>query len=747
MKSPSSHHQHHSSDASVHTKTQRHGMRPTGPLVVSLLVTNLRLLDFDQLPDWPAITVASLGNQDARVRVRNTEFALYQLFRVYDSATTAEKLQPFFPPLEPLQSINLRAALYRCLNELKKNGVLAKETVLRKTMLDECQGEKFWDCCLNFSAVVLRKVTMEKRSRYGRPQSERLGMAQTLNKSQIDTLLPLAVAHRASLFKVLREKQRKKEAYAQLYDELVQKEDDLWQRRARAEDDARRNLSDPHQQDFKNMERDLAKFWVGRPELREALINGDTCSGADAVLIRPFDGLWRRDPRDAPQHDDQIGLLTSLEAKVRSQSQRLRNWQGLHEKFLASKALSKHRSVQSPLGLEHLQFDRHGSLKVRDDAETDGPRAQPETTNAPRHASAMQYDDILTAMREELRRSRNATVAAKPAHPPVQRSVTAPGHPVRKPSVTLDTGAGTKTHHRRSPSLTAVPVRPPMGRRVPSRSRSYAQPKVESQRQPIPLKSELFSPLKSNMSPLRSSRRGSASPSSFSSNMPSPVEEVSSPGEPADDAVDDDLKRASQGTFDSGVGLGIDHNSSSDSSYENSDHAQETSKGSAPPPARTRNNGHVQRPSLAERARMSMAFTTSDDISGLLPEPPTSTEPTSPRKTADPPSNAVDQASLLQRTRHSISLAPQQSAAPLSRKKPSHSRSRTSIYPVNQFETPRKQAPRRSSLGVDDAAGKRVITPRDQLFSPEAEYDSVFKARPKIALSPVPSPSASSTDS
>lgn len=42
--------------------------------------------------------------------------------------------------------------------------------------------------------------------------------------------------------------------------------------------------------------------------------------------------------------------------------------------------------------------------------------------------------------------------------------------------------------------------------------------------------------------------------------------------------------------------------------------------------------------------------------------------------------------------------------------------------------------------GPASSAG-RNITPRDKLFEADAEYDSVFKARPRIAVSPVLSPS------
>ena len=100
-------------------------------------------------------------------------------------------------------------------------------------------------------------------------------------------------------------------------------------------------------------------------------------------------------------------------------------------------------------------------------------------------------------------------------------------------------------------------------------------------------------------------------------------------------------------------------------------------------------------------------------------------------------------ASLLERTRHSISLAPAPAAAPQSRKS-SHNRSRTSIYPINQFETPKKPGMRRSTInGIEEeesSLDKRIATPMEKLLSPDAEYDSVFKSRPKIALSPVLTP-------
>ena len=130
------------SSTTTHKRTKSAPRVPSGPNPASLFLTNLRLLNLDTLADWPSITPSTFSNVDARARIKAAEWSLYQLFRISDPATTAEKLQPFFPPLEPLQSINLRAALYRCLDGLKKSGILGRDVVLRKTMLDELQTDR-----------------------------------------------------------------------------------------------------------------------------------------------------------------------------------------------------------------------------------------------------------------------------------------------------------------------------------------------------------------------------------------------------------------------------------------------------------------------------------------------------------------------------------------------------------------------------------------------------------------------------
>ena len=64
------------------------------------------------------------------------------------------------------------------------------------------------------------------------------------------------------------------------------------------------------------------------------------------------------------------------------------------------------------------------------------------------------------------------------------------------------------------------------------------------------------------------------------------------------------------------------------------------------------------------------------------------------------------------------------------------------LYPINQFETQEKPAQRLSVL----SPVSNDSTPRENLFSEDAEYTSVFKSRPKIVQSPMLSPDRSAVE-
>ena len=131
-----------------------------------------------------------------------------------------QKLQPFFPPLEPLQSLNLRAALFRCLDQAKKNGVLGRDTVLRKTMLDECKGGRLEEVLAVFSNAVLKKVLLEGNSEEHSALAQQLAFENFSYTGERTILSALITTHKVSLSKLLRAKEDARANYKDFADLL-----------------------------------------------------------------------------------------------------------------------------------------------------------------------------------------------------------------------------------------------------------------------------------------------------------------------------------------------------------------------------------------------------------------------------------------------------------------------------------------------------------------------------------------------
>jgi len=69
------------------------------PSNIALFLTNLRLLDLDLQDDWPGITVATFSTKDQnqKKRIQAVEWALYQLFAIWDPEETLNVLSLSLP--------------------------------------------------------------------------------------------------------------------------------------------------------------------------------------------------------------------------------------------------------------------------------------------------------------------------------------------------------------------------------------------------------------------------------------------------------------------------------------------------------------------------------------------------------------------------------------------------------------------------------------------------------------------------
>ncbi|KAK4033034.1 HAUS augmin-like complex subunit 6 N-terminus-domain-containing protein [Parachaetomium inaequale] len=392
---------------------------PTAPSNVSLFLTNLRLLDLDRHPDWPDINALTFSTRDAaqgqKKRIQSVEWALYHLFRLWDPDEARNKLQPFFPPLDQVQSLNLRAALLRGLEQAKKNGVLGRDAVVRKTMLDECKGERLEEVLAVFSSAVLKRLVAERQlNGWGHPAlAQTLALENRGYSGERTELTALVLAHKVSLRRMLDEKNAARTRFREFSDLLTSKEKEIARKREQAEAAKRSGRGKAVTDDQKReVWRIVRNNWTGDERWMEALLYGDSKSRKDGVLTAPYDRVWRRvqSGRLDELEDTSAGLLHQLDSRVRGQQERLEKWQGFRQRMFGktgSEPARKQQEQQSKHKGIDLGFRAHETLHL----DRMSPRKLPGTKTAQLDSH---YEALINGLTSDLSNI-NPAVSAVPS--------------------------------------------------------------------------------------------------------------------------------------------------------------------------------------------------------------------------------------------------------------------------------------------------------------------------------------------
>ncbi|KAI9865099.1 MAG: hypothetical protein M1813_002418 [Trichoglossum hirsutum] len=659
-----------------------------GPSNVSLFLTSLRLLDLDKHPEWPGISRHTFSTKDAQQsqknRIRCVEWALYRLFEIWDGESTANKLQPFFPPLEPLQSINLRAALFRCLSELKKDGVLGRDMVLRKTMLDECKGERFEELLAAFAAVVLKKKKKKKRKRMLLHKDAgsagigwQLSTATSLTIEEQSLLRPLVIAHRASLTNRLREREETKgryEDFASLLElkrrQVVRREEEL--NLSTEEQKGESIISD---EEGKTLRRQWQENWVGGEKLLDIVTDGDARPGIDELLSERYGLIWEKvedGKLSEVENMREKTLLEELDGRVRDQKLRLEGWKIFRVEFdkraNEEKMKSKvpRNSGQKKQGL-NLSFEDHKELtpgtkspfKFIPDAKAQGPG---ETTGD--EGIEHEYARLMQSMKAELAK--------------VGKSRRSGGSGWRR----------NKNENNIMNSNARVEEDEDMSEISPTIQVSIRRGAEETSVEEVGLEetTECAGQQPSQPSDIKPVHGASGDEESLDGRAAT----VSAMSKPIPDGTAPTMLEIDSSLL----------------------HLEQ-------PPKRLKNT------------RLSLLDPEGQEL--LAEQRESATEDPSPE---DPVT------SLLERTRKSMTVF-QQAASTKSNTQAA--RPRKSIHHPSKPHT-RHMAPPETPNKHDDFYGSDNSIPREELFSQEADYASVFKSRPKIALSPTFSPAVPGED-
>ncbi|KAK3379148.1 HAUS augmin-like complex subunit 6 N-terminus-domain-containing protein [Lasiosphaeria ovina] len=385
---------------------------PTAVSNVSLFLTNLRLLDLDLHPDWPGISALTFSTKDVaqgqKKRIQCIEWALYFLFTLWDPDEARNKLQPFFPPLDQVQSLNLRAALLRCLEQAKKNGVLGRDAVVRKTMLDECKGERLEEVLAVFSSAVLKKLVAEQRLNQPRHQHPALAQSLALENrgysGERTELVALILAHKASLRRTLDGKNAARARYSDFSNLLSLKEKMLSRRREQAKTLLAQEKHETDVSDDLKLQtwRTVRNNWSGSELWMEALLYGDGNARKDGLLSTPYDRVWRRVEagRLAELENKSTGLVEQLENRVKSQKERLAKWQTFRQTMFGKTGTEppdREASIQPKQRGIDLGFREHENLHLGRLSPRKLPRSKP-------HELHGEYDELVKGLEAELAR-------------------------------------------------------------------------------------------------------------------------------------------------------------------------------------------------------------------------------------------------------------------------------------------------------------------------------------------------------
>ncbi|KAH8729007.1 HAUS augmin-like complex subunit 6 N-terminus-domain-containing protein [Phaeosphaeriaceae sp. PMI808] len=726
----------------ANTKTQL--LNPIPVSDVKLFATTLRLLDLDLLDDWPDITVQTFSarNADQRQRISATEWALFRLFEIWDPKETAQKLRPFFPPLEPLQSLNLRAALFRALNELKKNDGLGRESVLRKTMLDECKGDKFYEVLSLFSNAVLKKVlAAQETSTRSAAVARKLGTAPTLSLEKQQSLLPLAIAHKTALINILKRKEDMRIKYLEFEALLDSKSDDINRRIRKTKDTPRAKRPAVPQKEADAIKKQLKDNWIGSQKWLDVMLHGDHVQAADAFLGSRFEKVWRviESGRKLEDVTPENGLLEDLQSRVQGQQDRLQKWKLFHEHLQNDKVLPALTSSKAPGTAKDFMFNDHLKYQL--------PTAKrSETEHNPKQSIAKSsvYHNILTEMNAELVNVSNMKPERTVVSVSRRRMSSSAGRsPMRSrkntrsntiPTVPKSPIQATRPlHQRKGSSFEKAPVLLPPRRApvtaTPMDSEATLIGQTSILRSQVPSSSEVSRPIEQyqhgepelsvNSSTSKSLQEAPSSPPTAEGSpqatrhSPSPERFSAYPSEPPTPFIQPPESNVEDVLAEQII----------------------TSIGDATPSPVKKPQPRMSM-SLMERTRMSMARTTSFEP---VPESPL---PLPSPQLSEPPTIEVDAdhpTTLLERTRLSMIAMQSKPRVSLSaRERNDKRKSRHSLFPVNQFDTPRNRKSFELIEEVKSTDPQR--TPKESLFSDEIDYDRVFKSRPRIATSPVFSP-------
>lgn len=595
-------------------------------------------------------------------------------------------------------------------------------------MLDECKGERLEEVLAAFSSAVLKQVIAQDISNTGEHAAlaARLALEDRDFKSDTSKLTALVWTHKASLSGVLRRKQNARGRYRQFSERLSDKKLDLSRKEeAIKAKEGPEGEATPKEADV-DMWRTIRNNWSGNQQWMNALYSGDSGTRKGSLLEIPYDRVWRHMQKgtlaELEEHElkkREHGFLEQLDGRVRAQRKRLEERRSFHQRQCQDRpnlSPSKQTRQRSKTKGIDLGFGAHEALHVG--------RASPRKTTLGGRKPILtdEYHELVRGLEDELletgpKRSSSLAflqrpVASRSAH---QRSASVPGSETVSEVSSLDD----EDAFSASPPIQSFPAK-------------YAQTKRQPVLRPkMSLSGEWFAANTATAS-ARSSNESVEVAYSYPTEpqLPAPEREASPEDDddptPVAGSPERRLERGAQ-TPEQDQHMNNDYPTPRDISpsptQELADQILESMALASPSPTKRPKPRHTL--SLTERTRLSMArgsFTFPDHEEPDLPLRPAPANQGDRRATTA----AVEYEDLTARTRKSMAgFEKAQQKAQMERRRS-----------LRKSKAP----PRKEGSYFPKVAEEEDQTMLAEELMAEEDMEAVFRSRPKIKASPIPSP-------
>lgn len=556
-------------------------------------------------------------------------------------------------------------------------------------MFDEYKGDKFEEVLAYFSTTVL-STRLKKEHMFEECRALNISVTPELTAKEQKSLLPLAVAHRASLTNIIKKKETLRTNYRQIQSAIDTKGEELRikTRYLPTKFDAR---TAKHARGLAELNKPFDTYWQGDLKWKVGVLEGNKIDITDPILNEPFPKLGspiigKTAGEASASH--QPSLSEDLEKRIKAQQATVEHWMSLREDRTATnKAASSEpgsRTKSRPTRHMGISLGGFETFQINTDELTDTTFDGPPSGRGSVSEIVHEYEKLTKAMLEKfgtVDRARALSTSRQQGEQDIQDvwdQSESRGSGTLPENDSCDTLGSTSEGSTEAANL-HIPFEKA---RLPVRSHGERESSCDWS---VSSGSEILS----QQVHVQNSTLSEKTPNSAGKAEVSNAKEFEFPVEK--------VNQLSLSTLLS---------------------------------------PEKRQPSLLERTRKSMALAKAEDYVGSNFKPPVGVPhlpaPVRDSQLQGPNPKLNGRETLVERTRQSMSLLPAKSRAPGT----SMLKQTSKAYPTNPFETPKQNLAEMSKLS----------TPPEELFGQDANYASVFKSRPKIALSPTHSPYVGSTD-